>query len=91
MINILTLMVESNNNSSLITYYHRLNQLHYEAMKEIIKPNMVIRLPNLLKPSTQCERCILRKQALTHFLNDPISKSKEILDLVHTNLHGPKQ
>lgn len=47
-------------------------------MKEIIKSNMVIRLLNLLKPTTQCERCILRKQALTHFPNDPISKSKEI-------------
>jgi hypothetical protein len=91
MINFLTMMVESNNNSSLITYCHRRNQLHYEAMKEIIKPNMVIRLPNLLKPTTQCERCILRKQALTHFPNDPISKSKEILDLVHTNLRGPKR
>jgi hypothetical protein len=85
------MMVESNNNSSLITCHHRLSQLHYEAMKEIIKSNMVIRLPNLLKPTTQCERCILRKQALTHFPNDPISKSKEILDLVHTNLRGPMQ
>jgi hypothetical protein len=60
-INFLTMMVESNNNSSLITYCHRLNQLHYEVMKEIIKPNMVIRLLNLLKPTTQCERCILKK------------------------------
>lgn len=71
-INFLTMMVESNNNSSLITYCHIQNQLHYEAMKEIIKPNMVIRLPNLLKPTLECERCILRKQALTHFPNDPM-------------------
>jgi hypothetical protein len=84
-INFLTMMVEFNNDSSLIRCHHRVSQLHYEAMKEIIKSNMVIRLPNLLKPTTQCERCILRKQALTHFPNNSISKSKEILDLVHTN------
>lgn len=89
MIHFLTMMVAYNNNSSLITWHHRLSQLHYEAMKEMTKSNMVIRLPNLLKPTTQCERCILRKQALSHFPNDLTSKSKEILDLDHTNLHGP--
>jgi hypothetical protein len=58
-----------NNNSSSITWHHKLGHLHYEAIKEFIKSNMVIGLPNVLGPTPQCERCILRRQTFTRFCN----------------------
>jgi hypothetical protein len=55
MVNCLAMVTTCNNNSSSITWHHKLGHLHYEAIKEFIKSNMVIALPNVLQPTPQCE------------------------------------
>lgn len=73
MVNCLTMVTTCNNNSSSVTWHHKLGHLHYEAIKEFIKSNMVIGSLNVLQPIPQCEGCILGKQTFTCFPNYPIS------------------
>jgi hypothetical protein len=68
-------MATSNNNSFLVMWHHRLGHLHYEVIKEIINSNMVIGLPNAIKWTPQCARCILVKQNLACFPNNLGSRS----------------
>jgi hypothetical protein len=65
----------SNNNSFLVMWHHRLGHLHYEVIKEMINSNMVIGLPNAIKPTPQCVKCILGKTNLAWFPNNLGSKS----------------
>ena len=54
----------------------------------MVKHNMVIGLPKVVPPNRVCEGCMLGKHANASF---PSSKhrSKEILDLVHSDVCGP--
>lgn len=65
----------SNNNSFLVMWHHRLGHLHYEVIKEMINSNMVIGLPNAIKPTPQCVKCVLGKKNLACFPNNLGSKS----------------
>jgi hypothetical protein len=51
MTNCSTLVAIFNNNTFLVMWPHRLGHLHYKAIKEMIKSNMVIGLPNVIKPT----------------------------------------
>lgn len=52
---------------------------------------MVVGLPKIDIPSEVCEECVLAKQHKNSFSKAAKSKSKEILEVIYTNVYGPIQ
>lgn len=68
-------------------WHRRLGHLNFQTLSSMF--NLVVGLPNLpLKHEGVCKGCALGKNIKTTF-NNSESKTKEILEIIHTDLCGP--
>jgi len=50
---------------------------------------MVIGLPQIIVPSKVCEECVVGKQHCSQFPLEKSWRSKNVLELIHSNICGP--
>ena len=69
----------------------RYGHLHFDALNLLQKKNIVKGFPQILKPPSSCESCILAKQHRERFQVGGSYRARAPLELVHTDICGPMQ
>ncbi|KAK2987735.1 hypothetical protein RJ640_016833 [Escallonia rubra] len=70
-------------------WHLRLGQLNFGGLKLLSTKNMVNGLPSIDQPDQLHERCLVRKQHRHSFPKESISRAKESLEQIHTDVCGP--
>ncbi|KAK2352556.1 putative mitochondrial protein [Trifolium repens] len=81
--------------SSLITedekwlWHYRYGHLNFKSLNQLSSKKMVVGLPLIHTPDKLCEGCFVSKQPRNSFKNSVYSRSKQALDVVHSDVCGP--
>ncbi|XP_022570911.2 uncharacterized protein LOC106407057 [Brassica napus] len=70
-------------------WHARLGHLGYDAMKTMVREELVIGLPQLKVTKDTCESCLRAKQTRRPFPTSTSYRASTILELVHADLCGP--
>ena len=70
---------------------YRLVHPNFEDIRALKRRNMVPGLPEIDIPNEMCEECVQVKQHKNNSSKDAGSKSKEILEIIYSNVCGPIQ
>lgn len=83
----------SDHKENCIHYWHRVfGHRDPKAIKEICSKGLVIGINlNECRIKSQCEVCLEAKMTRLPFPKESLSTSKEVLDLIHTDVCGPMQ
>ncbi|CAJ2653926.1 unnamed protein product [Trifolium pratense] len=81
--------------SSLITedekwlWHYRYGHLNFKSLNHLCNKKMVVGLPLIHTPEKLCEGCFVSKQPRNSFKSSVYSRSKQPLDVVHSDVCGP--
>ncbi|KAJ0540969.1 putative RNA-directed DNA polymerase [Helianthus annuus] len=70
-------------------WHARLGHLHFDAIKEMTRKNLVHGVPQISHASQVCDACLLGKHSRAPFPNQAKFRSLKPLDLVYGDLCGP--
>ncbi|KAK2996001.1 hypothetical protein RJ640_019468 [Escallonia rubra] len=70
-------------------WHLRLGHLNFGGLKLLSTKNMVKGLPLIDQPDQLCEACLVGKQHRHSFPKESISRTKALLELLHTDVCGP--
>ncbi|XP_061347561.1 uncharacterized protein LOC133293058 [Gastrolobium bilobum] len=70
-------------------WHRRFGHLHYGALAELMKKNMVVGLPKINSERKFCEDCMLGKHTRSLFQRMARYRDQQPLELIHTDLCGP--
>ncbi|WVZ04379.1 hypothetical protein V8G54_025185 [Vigna mungo] len=70
-------------------WHLRFGHLNFKDLQQLNSKEMVYELPSITQPRKECETCIIRKQARRPFRKQLESRSKERLEVLHSDVCGP--
>lgn len=70
-------------------WHERYGHIHFDALRQLAKNEMVHGLPTLEHADQFCDTCVLTKQRRTPFPSKAKFRAKLALDLVHGDICGP--
>ena len=69
-------------------WHRRFGHFHTQALKLLHEKNMMKGLPCLDENNEACEACLLEKQYKLPFSTNKAWRTKDLLELIHTNICG---
>jgi len=72
-------------------WHYRLGHLNFRDLKSMQKYGMVSGLPEIHVPTEVCEECVQAKQHRNNFSKNAGSKTKNVLEVVYSDVCGPIQ
>jgi hypothetical protein len=70
-------------------WHLRLGHLNFGGLKELSIKKMVNGLPSINQPDQLCEGCLVGKQHRESFPKESMSRAKQPLELIHSDICGP--
>nr|KYP39567.1 Retrovirus-related Pol polyprotein from transposon TNT 1-94 [Cajanus cajan] len=70
-------------------WHLRFGHLNFGSLSQLAKKEMVIGLPHIEKSDATCESCMLGKQARNPFKVHLETRSKDVLEVIYTDVCGP--
>ncbi len=83
-------MINKNLTEDTIKWHQHMGDLNQHALQKMIKRNMVLGFPSDTSNFSLCEHCLVGKQHKTPFPKGLATHVCTFLELVHSNVCGPK-
>jgi len=70
-------------------WHYRFGHLNFRSLNQLVDKDMILEVPKLKIPHKVCDTCLICKQPITAFNYSTAHRSKEILNVVYSNVCGP--
>jgi len=70
-------------------WHYRFGHLNFRGRNQLVDKDMILGLPKIEIPNTVCDTCLLGRQPRNAFSSSTASISKELLNVVYSDVCGP--
>jgi len=70
-------------------WHYRFGHLNFRGLNQLVDKDMILGVPKIKIPNTVCDTCLLGKQPRNASSSSTASRSKELLNVVYSDVCGP--
>ena len=70
-------------------WHYRFGHLNFRGLNQLVNKDLILGVPKFEISNTVCDTCLLGKQPRSAFSSSAASRSKELLNVVYSNVCGP--
>ena len=69
--------------------HYRFGHINFRGLNQLVDKYMILGVPKIEIPNTVCDTCLLGKQPKNAFSSSIASRSKNLVNVVYSDVYGP--